>query len=156
LNRLQQFWRRNVLALFLSAKALISPMAFGVNALVVDKQGRVLLVRHTYMPGWQLPGGGVDRGEPPDVAILRELKEEIGLSEAAPPELIGIFTRRLFWIGNVIALYRIVDAKYVFKPNGEIREMTLADPANPPEGLSPATKRRLAELANNTLPSPYW
>lgn len=156
MNRVQQFWRRNVLALFLSAKALISPMAFGVNALVLDRKGRVLLVRHTYMPGWQLPGGGVDRGEPPDAAIVRELEEEIGLTESAAPELIGIFTRRLFWIGNVIALYRVTDAKYKFKSNSEIREMMLADPAAPPDGLSPATKRRLAELAHNTPPSPYW
>lgn len=145
-----------MLAVFISAKALISPMAFGVNAVIVDERGWVLLVRHTYMPGWQLPGGGVDRGEPPDVAVLRELKEEIGLIEASKPELIGIFTRRLYWIGNVIALYRVANAKYAFKRNGEIREMMLADPANPPEGLSPATKRRLAEIANNTPPSPYW
>jgi ADP-ribose pyrophosphatase YjhB (NUDIX family) len=156
LNGLQQAWRRGVLTLFLSAKALMTPTAFGVNAIVEGADGRILLVRHTYMPGWQLPGGGVNSGEPPADAILRELREEIGLIDSAPPELIGLFTRRFAWIGNVIALYRVRNATYAFKPNHEISEITTTDLANLPEGLSLATKRRLLELANNTPPSPQW
>lgn len=145
------------MAVFLTGKALITPAAFGVNAIVEDEEGNVLVVRHTYLPGWHLPGGGVDPGEPPKKAILRELKEEIGLIDSDPPELMGIFTRKLVWIGNVIALYRVRNAKFKFKRNIEIMEMTFLDPKNlPPEGVAPGTKRRLLELANNTPPSHYW
>jgi ADP-ribose pyrophosphatase YjhB (NUDIX family) len=156
LNRIQWIWRRSVLALYLSTKALLSPMAFGVNAIVEDADGRVLLVRHTYMPGWHLPGGGVDGGEPPADAILRELKEEIGLIGTAAPELIGIFTRRFVWIGNVIALYRVRNARYAFKTNHEVRQIMLVDPADLPDGIAPGTRRRLVELATGAPPSPYW
>ena len=69
-----------MIGLLLSAKAVLNPVAFGVAGLIVDAQGRVLLVRQTYMTGWRIPGGGIDRGETPEAALRRELKEEIGLS----------------------------------------------------------------------------
>jgi ADP-ribose pyrophosphatase YjhB (NUDIX family) len=156
LTAFQWFWRRVVLALYITGKAVMSPMAFGVNAIVEDDEGRVLLVRHTYMAGWHLPGGGVNSGEPPADAVIRELKEEIGLIESAPPELMGIFTRKLVWIGNVIALYRVKNAKFAFKRNHEIREILAVDPANPPPDVAPGSKRRLFEFANNTPLSHYW
>src|SRR5690606_9874887 len=69
--------------LFMTARALWSPSVFGVAGAVMDEQGRVLLVRQRYMSGWRLPGGGVDRGEAPETALLRELGEEVGLSGGA-------------------------------------------------------------------------
>jgi 8-oxo-dGTP pyrophosphatase MutT (NUDIX family) len=156
LNRVQWFWRRTVLSLYLTGKAIITPAAFGVNAIVEDEDGRVVVVGHTYIPGWHLPGGGVDTGEPPADAIMRELREEIGLIESSPPELMGIFTRRFAWIGNVIALYRVRNARYKFKRNAEILRIRLVDPAHLPDDLAPGTKRRLLELAGNEPPSPYW
>ena len=69
----------------LGTKALMSPVAFGVNAIVDDAAGRVVLVRQSYMPGLHLPGGGVSAGEPPAKAIIRELTEEIGLKSSAAP-----------------------------------------------------------------------
>ncbi|HEY8978000.1 MAG TPA: NUDIX hydrolase [Streptomyces sp.] len=53
----------------------------GAVVLVLDQEGRVLLVQPTYKPGrWQLPGGGAHAGEAPGVAAARELAEETGLA----------------------------------------------------------------------------
>jgi 8-oxo-dGTP pyrophosphatase MutT (NUDIX family) len=150
------FAQRVRLALVLMVKALRTPVAFGATALVEDAQGRVLLVRHSYMAGWHLPGGGVDGGEPPADAVIRELQEEVGLTRSAPPQFVGLFTRRVGWATNVVALYRVRDATIDFKPNLEIREIIFADPKAPPEGTTAGTRRRLAEVISGERPSPYW
>ena len=75
--------RRAAWNFFILIKALTHPVAFGAAGAVFDGEGRVLLVRHRYMPGWQLPGGGVNRRETPGAAVLRELAEEVGLSQSA-------------------------------------------------------------------------
>lgn len=51
----------------------------GVLAVALTPKRRIVLVRLTYARGWRLPGGGVDRGEEPRAAALRELREEIGM-----------------------------------------------------------------------------
>ena len=143
------------LRLLLNAKALLSPTAFGVAGLVTDARGRVLLVRHSYKGGWCLPGGGVDRGEPPQAAVARELKEEVGLT-GGKAEFLGLYTRRAGWATNVVALYRITGAQIDFRPGLEIRDIHWADPSSPPPGTTPATARRLAELRGAAPLSPYW
>lgn len=141
---------------YLGLKAWASPVAFGVCALVDNEAGHILLVRHSYQKGWHLPGGGVDAAEPPAAAILRELKEEVGLLRSEPPEFVGLFTRKIGWVTNVIALYRVKGAAIDFKPNFEIREIQWADPANPPAGTVGGARRRLVELCNKESPAPYW
>ena len=51
-----------------------------VSVIVVDDQGRLLLVRHTGdRDGWAVPGGAVDIGESPAQVAVREIREETGL-----------------------------------------------------------------------------
>jgi ADP-ribose pyrophosphatase YjhB (NUDIX family) len=147
---------RAAMSIYLGLKALVTPVAFGVSAIVDDEAGRVLLVRHSYQPGWHLPGGGVGAVEPPAAAVLRELKEEVGLFESAAPDLVGIFTRRLGWVTNVIALYRVRQARIAFKPNAEIREILWADPRALPKGTVRGARRRLAEFIGEMTQEPYW
>src|SRR5215471_18567736 len=139
----------------IAAQALLNPVALGACALV-EREGKILLVRHSYVPGWLLPGGGGVRDKPPDEAILRELKEEIGLIRSAPPEFVGLYSRRAGWVTNVIALYRIGDAEFIFRPNLEIREVTFVDPIAPPEGTPPSVRRRLSEFARLQPQSAHW
>lgn len=140
---------------YMTLRALWSPSVFGVAGAVFDDQGRVLLVRQRYMAGWRLPGGGVDRGEPPQAAVLRELGEEVGLTGGAA-HFFGLYNRRAGWASNVVALYRVTGGSVNFRPNLEISEICFADPAHPPEGCSDATLRRLSELSGAVAPSPSW
>jgi 8-oxo-dGTP pyrophosphatase MutT (NUDIX family) len=137
------------------ARALFHPVDLGVIAFV-EQGSRIVLVRHSYKSGWMLPGGAVGWGEPPAEAILRELKEEIGLTHAATPQVFGLYTRRMGLATNLIALYRVREAVFVFKPSFEVRAIRLADPAAPPEGTSPATRRRFLELMGETSQAVHW
>jgi 8-oxo-dGTP pyrophosphatase MutT (NUDIX family) len=55
------------------------PRTFGAHALAFTPEGKVILVKLRYARGWRLPGGGRDESEAPRDAVLRELREEIGL-----------------------------------------------------------------------------
>ena len=147
--------RRVGLLAKLTAQALLAPVAYGACALI-ERDGKVLLVRHSYMPGWLLPGGGVRRGEPAEHAIMRELKEEIGLVRSAPPELFWIYSRRTGWVTNVIVLYRLHDIEFTFRPNLEVREVLWADPASPPPQTPNSVRRRLGELLGMEPRGPHW
>jgi len=138
-----------------TVQAMLAPVAFAVCALVV-RDNKVLLVRHSYVRGWLLPGGGVGRAEPPAEAILRELKEEIGLVRSSPPEFVGLYSRRTGWVTNVIALYRIDNAEFNFRSNLEIREVQFVDPVAPPDGTPPSVRRRLSEFARLQPQSAHW
>jgi ADP-ribose pyrophosphatase YjhB (NUDIX family) len=147
--------RRTGLSLKIAAQAILSPVAFAACALIV-RDGKALLVRHSYVAGWLLPGGGVARGEPAEHAILREMKEEIGLTRSAPPKLFGLYSRRTWWATNVIALYLLDDAEFTFVPNYEIREIQFCDPLAPPPETPASVARRLKEFAGLLPPSPFW
>ena len=52
----------------------------GAHVLVREEEGRILVVRTTYLgPGWMLPGGRVERSETPHAAAIRETREETGI-----------------------------------------------------------------------------
>jgi ADP-ribose pyrophosphatase YjhB (NUDIX family) len=137
------------------ARALVAPVVLGVTGAIFDSGGRVLLVKQSYMRGWRLPGGGVGRGEAPSLALRRELAEEVGLADGTA-NFFGLYSRRAGWVTNVIALYRVSGGTVAFRPNWEVREICFADPVAPPEGTTPATQRRLAELAGARPKAEHW
>ena len=51
------------------------------GAMIFDDEGRILLLDHVFRPdcGWGIPGGFLSKGEQPEAALRRELKEEIGI-----------------------------------------------------------------------------
>jgi ADP-ribose pyrophosphatase YjhB (NUDIX family) len=152
---MSSFFRKTLFRFRILLQAILSPVAFAALALV-EQGGKVVLIRNSYTAGWHFPGGGVKRGEPPEKAVLRELKEELGLTWASEPEFVGIFTRKVWPASNVIVLYRVREARFDFKPNLEAREMVLADPASPPPDTLGSVRRRLAELTGQVPQSPYW
>lgn len=131
----------------------------GVRGAVFDAEGRVFLVRHSYLPGWYLPGGGVDHGETMGEAIARELLEEGGIRLAGPATLFGIYLNRRVSRRDHVALYVCRDWSQPAPPkvpNIEIVECGFYPPDALPQGTSEGTRRRLAEIAEGLLPAAEW
>ena len=141
--------------LFLVIRSLVRPVAFGVVGAVVGSDGRVLLVRQTYARDWRLPGGAIDLGEAPETAIRRELHEEVGLT-GGRVRLFGIYSRKLWWLTHVVALYVIEGGEIHFQPNGEVSAICWERPGMLPAGIAPASARRLAELALGAQQDGKW
>ncbi|MEX3011957.1 NUDIX domain-containing protein [Hoeflea sp. TYP-13] len=134
------------------------PLTVGVRAAAFDAKGRIFLVRHTYVPGWHMPGGGVEGGESVYESLERELAEEGNLTLSEPAQLFGVYHNR--WINRrdhvVFFVCRNVAQRDLHKPDLEIAEAGFFALDKLPEGISRATQRRLAELSGNAAPGRYW
>lgn len=63
-------------------------VTMGACAVIQDEWGRILVAHHTYRRlAWGLPGGLIDRGEQPEAALARELREELGARAVIGPML---------------------------------------------------------------------
>lgn len=133
-------------------------LTMGAQGVVLDANGRVLLIRHTYRPGWHFPGGGVERGESPTEALARELREEAGVVFESPPPLFGLYTNFKAFPSDHIALYVLRDwsRPVVPKPNHEIAESGFFPVEELPEGVIDPVRRRLDEIAGRAHPIETW
>jgi ADP-ribose pyrophosphatase YjhB (NUDIX family) len=135
------------------------PVTFGVRGLVHDAdQNSVFLIRHTYVPGWQLPGGGVEVGETAVDALQRELFEEGNIELSGPPVLKSIHFNRRASRRDHVAFYLIENYRQATPklPDREVAEAGFFPLDRLPDRTTPATLRRLAEIFDGAPPSPDW
>ena len=133
-------------------------LTLGVKGAVMTPENQVFLVRHTYVSGWHLPGGGVEAGEIALEALSRELVEEARIALTGPPQLHGIFfngktSRRDHVLVYVVRDFRVIEAK---RPDREIAEAAFFPLQGLPENTSPATRRRLAEIVAGAPADANW
>lgn len=154
-------WRRRLepltRPLFFAGARALRGLTLGVRGLVLDPLGRVLLVEHTYVSGWYLPGGGVERGEAAETALARELREEAGVRLLGRPRLISLHDNSAHFPGDHVLLYRVDQFEAGdFAPNREISAMDWFAPDALPEATTPATRARLREALEGAPPDPLW
>jgi 8-oxo-dGTP pyrophosphatase MutT (NUDIX family) len=127
---------------------LVRGMTLGVRAVVLDADNKVFLVKHSYVSGWYLPGGGVDHGETMDQAMRRELKEEGDIDLTGEAVLHGIFLNSHVSRRDHVAVYVVRHFRQdrLPAPNREIIECGFFDTAALPEETTPGTRLRIAEV----------
>ena len=109
------------------------PETHGVSAIPLTPQGRIVMVRLTYAKGWRLPGGGRKKSEDPEAAILRELREEIGLTAHAQVRHLRVFHERPDHKHDTRHLYLVTGVTYEPRRSIEIDEVAEFAPEDVPE-----------------------
>jgi 8-oxo-dGTP pyrophosphatase MutT (NUDIX family) len=130
----------------------------GARAVVIDGAGQVFLVKHSYVAGWHLPGGGVEIGETILAALARELAEEGNILLTAPPVLHAMYFNRRVSRRDHVALYIVREFRQdaAPQPNYEIIAHGFFAPAALPDGTGRATRARIAEVFGGTAVSEEW
>ena len=149
-----RMWSRSLHFIFRLRRGL----TIGVRAVVRDENGKVLLVRHTYTPGWHFPGGGVEVNEAAEEALAKELRQETGLLLVGRPRLHGIFLNSAVSSRDHVLTY-LCEAEGrlpCVSPSREIAELGYFSLDELPNDIDQGTERRLSEIANGVEPSEHW
>ena len=133
-------------------------LTIGVRALVIDAQGRIFLVKHSYVAGWHLPGGGVEAGETLSTALARELREEGNIELGEAPQFFAIYFNRRVSRRDHVALYivRSFHQRGAPQPNREIVAHGFFAPDALPPDTGRATRERIAEVLDGRSVAELW
>ena len=133
-------------------------LTLGVRGMVIDGAGRIFLVKHSYVAGWHLPGGGVEAGETLATALERELREEGNIELGAPPLLFGVYFNRRISRRDHVALFivRSFHQNAPPRPNSEIVQHGFFAPDALPEDTTLSTRARIAEVCAGRTAAEIW
>jgi 8-oxo-dGTP pyrophosphatase MutT (NUDIX family) len=148
-------WLRRIFHLYWR---LARGMTLGVRAVVLDGEGKVFLVKHSYITGWHLPGGGVEVGESFGEALRRELMEEGRIEPKEEPALHGLFFNSHVSRRDHVAVYVVREFSQVHMPapNREIIACGFFDPAALPGETTPGTRLRISEVLDGKPRIATW
>ena len=133
-------------------------MTLGVRAVVLDGDDRVFLVKHSYVTGWHLPGGGVEVGETFAEALRRELEEEGRIELLGEPVLHGVFLNSHVSPRDHVAVYLVRHFRQdrLPEPNREIIACGFFDAAALPAETTAGTRLRISEALEGKAPMATW
>jgi ADP-ribose pyrophosphatase YjhB (NUDIX family) len=133
-------------------------MTLGVRALVVDESGRIFLVKHSYVSGWHLPGGGVEAGETLTQALARELREEGNIELTEAPQLHALFFNDRDSRRDHVALYVVRGFRQAAAPvpDREIMAHGFFAVDALPNDTTAATRARIIEVLGGAPVSERW
>lgn len=155
LNR-KQHWMQKAL---LTYGRLSRGMTLGVRAMVLRDDAHLLLVKHSYVPGWYLPGGAVDAGEHAQGAIIREIYEECGVRVQGALEPVSLYQAAPRNPRDHVMLFIARDwiqTDDISLPNREILEAQFFPLSDLPQDTAGGTQRRVTEYLAGATPSPIW
>ena len=131
---------------------VLRPLTVGVRVLLIQDD-TILLIKHTYLESWYLPGGGVKKGETIEAALRREVGEEIG-AQLGSLALLGIYSSFGEYKSDHSIIFVCQDFTVTGKTDNEIAKWGFFPLGDLPSNTSPATRRRIEEyLAGTGVPT---
>ncbi len=133
-------------------------MTLGARAVVIDSDGRVFLVKHSYVSGWHLPGGGVEVGQSFEAAMRRELMEEGRIEVLGHVILHGVFLNDHVSPRDHVAIYVVHHFRQdrMPEPNREIVACGFFASDALPDETTQGTRLRIAEVLQGVPRIATW
>jgi 8-oxo-dGTP pyrophosphatase MutT (NUDIX family) len=133
-------------------------MTLGVRGVVVDDLGRVFLVKHSYVSGWHLPGGGVEPEETALEALARELREEGNIEVTAVPKLHAVYFNERVSRRDHVVLFVVRAFQQIAEPvpDREIIAHGFFPPQALPQDTTVSTRARIAEVLDAAPVAERW
>ena len=158
IHRLRRFFEPVIRPVLHAWWRVSRPVTLGARGMVIDGTGRVFLVKHSYIDGWHLPGGGVETGESVHNALARELEEEGNIKLNGAPQLFSIYFNARVSRRDHVALFIVRDFHQdkVPEPNREIVEHGFFALDALPADTGRATRARLDEVFKGVSVSEMW
>lgn len=145
-NQFHMFLKRILIKLLHCYFLLTRPLTVGVRVLILNENDEVLLVRHSYVNGWYLPGGGVDHGETIFDAALREVVEETSLVLEGEIETLGILHNANVSRRDHVVFLATKITRCTPKTNSaEISDVCFFPSNNLPKDICPDTARYISQ-----------
>jgi 8-oxo-dGTP pyrophosphatase MutT (NUDIX family) len=92
------------------------PRTFGAHALALTPERKLVLVKLRYAPGWRVPGGGRRKHEYAQAAVIRELREEIGMIAYGRVRLACELEESVDFKRDLAAILIVEDVRYTPRP----------------------------------------
>jgi ADP-ribose pyrophosphatase YjhB (NUDIX family) len=133
-------------------------VTLGVRAVVIDREGRIFLVKHSYVSGWHLPGGGVEAGETITQALARELREEGNIELDTPARLFGMYFNDRDSPRDHVALFVVRDFHQPAAPvpDYEIIAHGFFAAGGLPGDTTAGTRARISEVLGGAAVNERW
>ena len=135
---------------------IFSGKVLAVRAVCFNDEGQIFLVRHTYTPGWHLPGGGVKNGAIPEQSLRQELSEEGGLELTSAAKLLAVFLNQRASSREYVLLYKCNVRQRKKVTSLEISEGKFFDINGLPTDIDRPTLKHISETISGHFSSAIW
>ena len=122
------------------------PRTFGAHAFALTPERKVILIKLRYASGWRLPGGGREADESPADAVLRELREEIGMTTHGRVRLASEIEQRPAFKRDLASLLIVEDVRYAPRWSWEVERIIETPLGDLPDDLAPIAREWIDAL----------
>lgn len=125
---------------------VVRPRTYGAHAIALTRKRKIVLVKLRYAPGWRLPGGGRRKDEYAQAAVIRELREEIGMTAFGRIRFACELEEPVDFKRDLAALLIVEDVRYEPRWSWEVEQVREFDVDKLPADTAATTLRWITAL----------